>query len=652
MASQPGMRLCLSIVMAVLAVWLPGTSAAPAPSSAHSQLMTPIVIVNPQFVPFISHPRIRPRGVSPDFSGFPADFNDLPIKTEVNIDGEDITIYALRKDHVVKAVPTLKEYLCGDPEYALLFPIMCPAENQTGKRLSSLRTTGPRGKHTAGHGLPTLGRGNRFPTTLNNFTTRDPGQGRSTAARHPRPGVSTTGHERAGASSAYDSRSRTTPSMVLTSNAGSTPSTIATTVRGGSNRNSRTLRPHSTGLENGTTSETFFDVLSSTFSRTLEASNTRHKLHTSTTPSSGWVSTIQAPTSSQDGSKSRAQTQFTPSRSPKSAGWSTGWRSHTVHPGKPSTLETSSSNIEITASLTETSRPRISKSSDTSQTSDTSSSAGEMVSATPEPRPTGSVTSSSTRTRTLLSSTTLDSQLTEPRSTSDQAFSSQSIASSTTTISSQISETTRSNTMPISSSTNTDGSWKSLKEITLTEMPTWRTLHPDPSASTTKDPGNDHGSRITRTKPEWPKELTGTITVWPYTSSTSVMKRSSTMLSGDDMHTPSSLHRYKARTIAWKVSNDLSDEEYNRLLEGDYDGLSSEPVERPGDDFTSVLSEAQYETTEGQNTLASGLESLSNYQEWAEGVLGRARAEVMRVADTLSDMVGFINDLMGWHGQD
>lgn len=727
MAYEPAMRLCLSIVVAILAVGLLGASAAPAPYSAHPHLITPIVIVDSRSMPILKHPAlVSSRGVSPDFSGFPADFNDLPIKTGVNIDGEVITIYALTRDHVDKAVPVLKKYLCGNPEYAPLFPIMCPAGHKTGKRLPSLKTMGTIGGHTAGQGLHTPGYGNDSSTVLKNGTTNLHGPGRSTSAvRRPRPGDSITGHATTGngrASSAPGSRDRARPTaslytttpvfkdgdhfftstIVLTSNAGlNWPVTTNTggedavdstkshkvissrtgqpvtsidrshtappppgsalmspsndnddrsmirstaTSRGGSSSISRTRRLHSTGFEAGITSELSSDVVSGTDSRTVKASDTRDEIYTSIIPSTGTVATDQAPMSSQNSRKTRAQTHVTSSRSPKSPGWPTGWRSR----------KTSSSNLETTTSLTETSRPRTSKSHDTSQTSGTTSSTGEKVSATLEPQPTASETTTSTDTAASLSSTTLGPQPTGPWSTSKQPSSSQDTNPSTIATLSQTTETTQSNEMPTSSSTDTTRHWESFKHITLTEMPTWRTLHPNPSATTTIDPGSGRGPGTSRTKPEWPKELTGTITVWPYTSSTSVMKRSSTKLRGDNMHTPFELHGFKAETVAWKVSDELSDAEYNRLLEGagDYGGLSDEPIEQLEDGSTNGLSGAHYKSTKWEDTQADGLENLSKYQEWVEGVLGRARAEVIRVADTLSNVVGFVNALMGWNGED
>lgn len=96
----------------------------------------PIIVLDKHGIPILKSPRLKLRGLLPDFSAIPAQFNKLPIKTTVTVDGEEITIYALTQEHVDRVVPTLKEYLCSQPEYAPLFPILCPlGQPTTGKRL-------------------------------------------------------------------------------------------------------------------------------------------------------------------------------------------------------------------------------------------------------------------------------------------------------------------------------------------------------------------------------------------------------------------------------------------------------------------------------------------------------------------------------------
>lgn len=73
----------------------------------------PNIILGERSVSFLEHHPNPTRSFHPDSSDFPADFNDLPIKTGVFINGEDITIYALKREHVDKAKPILKYFLCG-----------------------------------------------------------------------------------------------------------------------------------------------------------------------------------------------------------------------------------------------------------------------------------------------------------------------------------------------------------------------------------------------------------------------------------------------------------------------------------------------------------------------------------------------------------
>lgn len=83
---------------------------------------------------------VSPRGVQPELSSFPADFNDLPFKTHVNIDGENIVIFAQKQEFVTKVLPVLKQYLCSNSEYAPLFPIMCRHQAKSNDELHQSRS--------------------------------------------------------------------------------------------------------------------------------------------------------------------------------------------------------------------------------------------------------------------------------------------------------------------------------------------------------------------------------------------------------------------------------------------------------------------------------------------------------------------------------
>lgn len=68
--------------------------------------------------------------------------------------------------------------------------------------------------------------------------------------------------------------------------------------------------------------------------------------------------------------------------------------------------------------------------------------------------------------------------------------------------------------------------------------------------------GRGHGEpSSTRTKPEWPKELTGTITVWPYPTSTAVQKRTIPTV-GDSEEPITTVSRWEKLGIATSPVHD------------------------------------------------------------------------------------------------
>lgn len=87
--------------------------------------------------------RLLGRDIKVDHSGLPADFNNLPIKTEVNLEGEDISIWALKSAHVDAVKLFLKDFLCGNPEYAPLFPILCRLQQPSEAQSRSLTRSTP-----------------------------------------------------------------------------------------------------------------------------------------------------------------------------------------------------------------------------------------------------------------------------------------------------------------------------------------------------------------------------------------------------------------------------------------------------------------------------------------------------------------------------
>lgn len=126
------MRLLLTVTLLVtfaLEIW---ARIEPTPTRGHygrHDRKSPVIVLHEQGIPIMRRSRIpnrQPgRETKPVFSGFPADFNDLPVKTEVHVEGEDITIWAMKLDHIDAVVPILKDFLCGNPEYSPFFPTLC-----------------------------------------------------------------------------------------------------------------------------------------------------------------------------------------------------------------------------------------------------------------------------------------------------------------------------------------------------------------------------------------------------------------------------------------------------------------------------------------------------------------------------------------------
>lgn len=128
----------------------------------HKSHKGPVISLDEDGTPVLRYEpnRILGRDAEPDLSGFPADFNDLPVKTEINLEGENITIWALKFDHVDAVIPTLKEFLCGNPEYAPLFPTLCAMQESLETQSHSLKHPDPT---TRGSEKYTMGRYSQTP---------------------------------------------------------------------------------------------------------------------------------------------------------------------------------------------------------------------------------------------------------------------------------------------------------------------------------------------------------------------------------------------------------------------------------------------------------------------------------------------------------
>lgn len=172
--------------------------------------------------------------------------------------------------------------------------------------------------------------------------------------------------------------------------------------------------------------------------------------------------------------------------------------------------------------------------------------------------------------------------------------------------------------------TNIFNTSKPRKTITLTEKPSWRTIRSTTTTGQDSDNWDGGTGRVrpapVHTKPEWPKELTGTITVRPYPTSTTFTKRGSPIVSSLD------------KTLA----PDLWDTFGVAVTPPQYS-------DKKGEDVTDSNG------NEAQNTT---LGIVDHAQNWIEGVLDRAQTEFHNIIDSLSNAVGFVNMIMGWNGED
>lgn len=539
-----------------------------------------VIVLDNYGVPFprMGHRMVSPRAVTPELSSFPADFNDLPFKTETNIDGEEIVIFAQKKELVTKVLPILKQYLCSNVEYAPLFPIMC--------------------RYTA-----------KANDEFHQSTSRLVGtENDTTSVRHQHPQSTPIWSERSSASfdkafdstyrSFHDSKTPTltsgdrliTPTKTLVSDRGSTSHDTAKS----------TGKPEQVGSESSNSraakSQTPIDQASGTISSASLSSST----HASEGEQFATISTF--PSSKMTGPPARtspltADPEFT--RTSRSFGpvFSTTQKRPMV--SQPEKLPGKSLK-STDADSTSLSRSTIHKSILTTRDGFSS----------PYGWPSPSLTTIRSEppkfekgrsTKSLLEST--QSMPTMPRFTN----------------------THPSKVRTLSGGTSTFNTLKSRKMITLTESPSWRTIRTITTTSKVGDHGNGGTGHVgpapVRTKPEWPKELTGTITVQPYPSSTIFTKRSSPIVGSFD------------RTMA-------SDPQWNTF------GVDATPAQDSGNEKGDETDS----NWKGPQNAALGLVDYA--EDWVEGVLNRARTEYHNIIDSLSNAVGFVNMVMGWDGED
>lgn len=569
------MRLYLSAFLSTLLV---GSMALP--TTQVSALSNLVIILDNRGIPFpkTGHRLINPRGITPELSSFPVDFNDLPFKTQANIDGENIIIFSQKQEFVAKVVPVLKQYLCSNLEYAPLFPIMCRHQSKSNDGL--------------------------YRSTSSLVGTESEG----TSVRHQHHQSTTVWSERPSSSirkafdsinsSLSDSRNPTLPNST------------------------RLVTPTET-LASGRISSPH-DIAKSTGKLDKATSESRNSHDTKTQGPIGQISEVNPSAQLSSSIRTNQDEQFaTISALPSSTISETPARASqpTADPEFPRV----SRSLGLVFSTTQIKRPTVSKPgklpgksfkyivSDSTFLSESpihqSTHTTRDAISSSYGKPSASLTAKQSEppnvengrsTKSLFEGT--ESMPTTPRSTDTRPAKSRSVPSGTST-----------------SNTLTPG-----KRITLTESPPWRTIRTMISSQV-----GDHGNRGTgharpapvRTKPEWPKELTGTITVRPYPSSTIFTKRSLPIVGSF------------GRTLA-------SDPHWDTF------GIGATPAQDSGvtngDEIDSDWKEAQNSTL-----------GLVDYaQDWVEGVLDRAKTEYHNIVDSLSNAVGFVNMMMGWDGQD
>lgn len=525
---------------------------APHATPEHSTaLPKTIIALEEREVPFIKRHQNHGRDLQPDLSVLPADFNDLPIKTSVSIDGEDITIYALRREHVETLTPILKDYLCADPEYAPLFPILCHGDRKTKVRTTRERTTGGRGRSTSDYGRLPSGHGTKTQYTTPRAKTTRTTQDHPTSERKGKTGPSKTirGTGTTSTPSSLD-KSRPNRSTTLTSksstehrNGSRTSTGMATS--GGSHTLPQNTKARGSGNDYKTVSTRPSGTDNDNFSPTNVLTGS-----TSVRSSASRSSTSTArPMASSD----KNDTVLHPSRSiPTSISKSTSSNSHRPSFTKsPSTIHGGFSHLTRTMPMTSGSASRVPSTSkrlpSISQPQNTSASL---------PLPKSSVWTDTWDTQTYQSTiertvgvTSATYSLTETSPTSYNSEPAGKIIVSPTVTNPPFTETNQDNNLPLSTSTSATTSSNHWREITSTEVPSWSTLQTKASSSWHTYSGKN-GPVITRTKPEWPKELTGTITVWPYSTITSLAKRSSTTKVGVDVAISPTLQEFGNKTSA------------------------------------------------------------------------------------------------------
>lgn len=623
----------------------------------------PVIVVDNRGARVVTNPDNRPRGFEEAHPELPSDFNQLPIHTTVNVEGEHIAIFAQSQDHVNKVVPKLKSHLCEQSEYAPMFPILCHlkhdgTDNSSAQPVttsfSPITTSARPGRHgsTSGNdhaplttphhpGSATSGQPPISTRFSFNAYTRSRGSGRPTTRRTTK---NTNSQGISGSSTAGSLSNGKSVSRSINLSDGSTrskdsnhPTTSPQTAKVDDERNDRST---SATVISNSSSPSMTTDRSTTLMDNVNSENTsshtsiRQSLANSsqvltvTTPPSSWLSI------SSDTANHSRTTVVTASTALETA-LSTGQKQNTAG----AISSTVSRDISTRNSQAKTSQNIVSTS--------TSIPVGEL-----------STTESSIKSQATSETT--------PRSDSHSRSTTTTAATITQTGRTTVTELTQT-LLPPTTRTSRPRHTPSAPAI-VTEATTntkHSAMYPDPSSShttqqTMSSNPNDNtgyekssGSVSSFTTPEWPKELTGPITVWPYTTGISYGRRFWTSPGGAvSLH--NTIHNVQ----------DEGSSKGRRPLEEGRSAYSTEDYP-PTDEFLSVpesqslhtfnSSETADESTMSNKQSYAGGNDSSNatqqecgmFSSWGAATYCRLKEEVKNIVKTVKTAIELINVMLG-----
>lgn len=554
----------------------------------------PIIFLNRDGNPILRHSRVLGRDIQSGFLGFPADYNDLPIKTDINLEGEDIIIWALKDDHVKAVTPILKDFLCRNTVYAPLFPILCHTHYTLGSHPHLLTYSTTLTQTSDEHSTANYSYSSTHSPSIQVSTVFIPKGDRyiTSITVFENDGTSTTHSTTAVESTQGDgSRHLTRTRPFRTS--GQTQKTIGVTSDGLSHLTSRTRQPNSTGPRRETS-----HMYTTSSARIMYDAKNSHSTKVDSASDSGLKTSVKVLSSA---SKSRKMSG-TPSKH--------GTKSDDMTP-----TSKSSGNISSTTYLT------------ASNNTTTRIHALQSASRTSKTWPIGTNPTSFRTQPHIPYATTNTSRyrmenLPKPSQTDLTPYGSHNMTELTA----------GRHSTPENSETHESSPWKSWnitsKQTSTTIVLPPKTICTVPQSNSASNyiksgsyQSGNCGQRNTEldimTNPGWPKETTGT--VLPATFS-SIWKREA--------------DKSSVKTMENKDSNPLKGYDQSGGLLNK--GIKTEAISRRG-------SWGQVKDTV--------VEELLHYYEWLVALIDRAKQETTRMGTKFSDALGFINVLMGWDSE-